>query len=208
VKYYISIAGNIGAGKSALTALLGRELGWQPLYERFEENPYLRDFYKDMSRWGFHSQIFFLSQRTAQYNEILSSKENLIQDRSIYEDAEIFAKNLYLSGHINERDWHTYFGFYRSLKAMLPPPVLVVYLTASVPTLMRRIRDRGREFERGISQSYLESLNLLYEQWIAKYSLSPVLTIRTEEVDFVHEKAHLDVIVKTVRELLKSVIKE
>lgn len=200
--YYVAIAGNIGVGKSTLTNLLSEELGWQPLYEQFEDNPYLSDFYKDMSRWGFHSQIYFLGRRIRQYVEIANSNTSVIQDRCIYEDAEIFARNLYLQGHIGKRDWKTYYELYQSLARVLPPPDLVVYLKASVHTLVHRIAIRGRSFEQSISASYLETLNSLYDEWASNYNLSPLLRINTDDMDFLHIRDHLDTIVHSIRQKL------
>ena len=192
MKKFIAIAGNMGVGKSALTALLSEKLGWEPFYEAVDDNPYLPDFYKDMKRWSFHSQMFFLSRKLRYYQEILSRPTSVIQDRSIYEDAEIFAENLYRQGHMAERDYRTYREVYEAILPFLPPPDLVIYLQASVPTLQRRIALRGHDFERGIDPQYLEQLNELYEEWAANFTLCPLLIVPADEMDFVKHSAHLE----------------
>lgn len=201
-KYFIAIAGNIGVGKSTLTTLLADKLGWEPFLESVEENPYLADFYVDMPRWSFHSQMFFLSRRLQQHYLLLQRSESVIQDRSVYEDAEIFARNLYRQGHMTERDWQTYHELYSILSVLLKPPNLVLYLRASVPTLIRRIAQRGREFERSVSNEYLASLNDLYDEWAAKFVLCPVLTIDTNNLDYVQHEEHLDQIAQRIRDRL------
>ena len=201
-RWFIAIAGNIGVGKSTLTELLSKRLGWEPYFEAVDENPYLADFYQDMQRWAFHSQIFFLSRRLRHHYELLQRRHSVIQDRSVYEDAEIFARNLYLQGHMNERDYRVYRDLYETVVAVLPPPDLVVYLQASVPTLLERIRRRGRDYEQGIAPEYLERLNTLYEEWIAHFNLCPVLTIPADRLDFVRYPDHLDTIVQRVQERL------
>ena len=163
---YVAVAGNIGVGKSTLVDLLCKSLGWDPFFEPVSENPYLPDFYKDMAAWAFHSQIYFLIHRLRVHHSILTHPNSVLQDRSVYEDAEIFARNLYLQKQINERDYATYRELYGTLIAFLPPPDLVIYLQASVPTLQKRIALRGREFEKGISSEYLTNLNALYDDWI------------------------------------------
>ena len=201
-KYFVTIAGNIGVGKSTLTALVARKLGWVPFFEAVEENPYLADFYGDMQRWSFHSQAFFLSRRLHQHHLLLQSAGSVLQDRSVYEDAEIFAQNLYRQGRMSERDWQTYYDLYRILSLLLQPPNLVVYLKASVPTLLRRIEQRGREYERSISGEYLASLNDLYDEWVARFSLCPVLTVDTDNLDYVQHDAHLDQIAQRIQDRL------
>jgi len=193
-KRTIAIAGNIGAGKSTLTELLSRKLGWEAFYEAVDENPYLADFYRDMKAWSFHSQVFFLAKRLRHYHELLRRDHSVIQDRSVYEDAEIFARNLYLQGHMSERDYATYRDIYESVVLFIPPPDLVVYLRASVSTLMERIAMRGRGYERNISRKYVEQLNRLYEEWIERFDLCPVLTIPADELDFVADPHNLDII--------------
>ena len=151
MKLYIAVAGNIGVGKSTLTALLSERLGWEPFFEAVAENPYLADFYQDMRRWSFPSQVFFLSRRLRHHRQLLDRQDPVVQDRSIYEDAEIFARNLYLQGAMSERDYGCYRELYEVMTMLLPPPDLVVYLRASVPTLLQRIALRGRDFEQSIS---------------------------------------------------------
>ncbi|HIC89362.1 MAG TPA: deoxynucleoside kinase [Anaerolineae bacterium] len=202
-KHFIAIAGNIGVGKSALTRLLSQRLGWEPFYEAVEENPYLADFYQDMRAWSFHSQIFFLSRRLRHLQQLLRRPHPVVQDRSVYEDAEIFARNLYEQGHMEERDYRSYRGLYEVIALFLPSPDLVVYLQASVPTLLQRIALRGRDFERTISLDYLSQLNRLYESWISNFTLCPVLTLPADDLDFVHRKEHLDLVVGRVLEKLE-----
>ena len=202
-KHFIAIAGNIGVGKSALTRLLSQRLGWEPFYEAVEENPYLADFYQDMRAWSFHSQIFFLSRRLRHLQQLLRRPHPVVQDRSVYEDAEIFARNLYEQGHMEERDYRSYRELYEVIALFLPSPDLVVYLQASVPTLLQRIALRGRDFERTISLDYLSQLNRLYESWISNFTLCPVLTLPADDLDFVHRKEHLDLVVGRVLEKLE-----
>lgn len=201
-KRFVAIAGNIGAGKSALTGLLSERLGWEPFYEAVSDNPYLADFYADMGRYAFHSQIFFLSRRLRHHRRLLDFPGSVIQDRSVYEDAEIFARALYNQGRITPRDYRTYRELYEVLVQFLPPPDLVVYLRASVPTLLHRIALRGRSFERNISAEYLADLNALYESWMQSFALCPVLTVPADRLDFVHESSHLDLIVHKIEEKL------
>ncbi len=191
MKRFVAIAGNIGVGKSTLVALLEQRLGWEPFYEAVNDNPYLADFYQNMERWAFHSQIFFLSRRLQHHRAILDHPASAIQDRSVYEDAEVFARNLYQQGKIGERDYAAYCELYQAVIAFMPPPDLIVYLRANVDTLMRRIAQRGRDFERNISPAYLGQLNDLYETWIGDFNLCPVLTIPADHVNFVESEEHL-----------------
>jgi len=201
---FVAIAGNIGVGKSTLTGLLGQRLGWEPFYEAVADNPYLADFYGDMTRYAFHSQIFFLSRRLRHHRRLLDFPGSVVQDRSVYEDAEIFARVLYEQGHIVERDYRTYRELYEVLVLFLPPPDLVVYLRASVPTLLKRISKRGREFERGITPEYLEQLNNFYAAWMQEFSLCPVLTVPADDLDYVHNDTHLDLIIAKIEERLSG----
>ncbi len=201
-KKFIAVAGNIGVGKSTLVHLLSERLGWKPFYEPEAENPYLPDFYRDMRAWAFHSQVFFLSHRLRIHHRLMLHSSSVVQDRSVYEDAEVFARNLYLQGHMAERDWHTYRGLYDALVTFLPPPDLVVYLRASVPTLQERIARRGRDYERGISAEYLAQLNRLYEAWLHNFTLCPVLTVPADDLDYVAHPPHLDLIVSKIQEKL------
>ncbi len=202
MKKFVAVAGNIGVGKSTLVNLLCRELGWEPFYEPEAENPYLADFYRDMKTWAFHSQIFFLTHRLRIHRRLIDHPNSVIQDRSVYEDAEIFAHNLYNQGQISERDYGTYRELYRVLSGFLPPPDLVIYLRASVDTLLRRIRRRGRDYERKISPDYLAQLNALYDTWIADFGLCPVLTVPADDLDYVQHPGHLALIVQKVQEKL------
>ena len=202
MKKFIAVAGNIGVGKSSLVKLLCKEMDWAPVYEPVNENPYLVDFYQDMKQWGFHSQIFFLSHRILIHKDIMMSKESIIQDRSIYEDAEIFARNLYNQGFISDRDFKTYFDLYESVSSFLLPPDLMIYLKASEPTLQKRIQLRNRSYEKAIPTDYLLQLNELYEQWIDNYNLCPVLTIQADDLDYVADEKHLALIKSKVQEKL------
>ncbi len=204
MKRYITVAGNIGVGKSTLVALLCQKLGWKPFYEPEAHNPYLADFYKDMSAWGFHSQVFFLANRLQIHREIIRCEDSVVQDRSIYEDAEIFACNLYRQGRLNDRDYETYRALYKGLIEFLPPPDLVIYLRATPATLRNRIAMRNRDYEREIASDYLGGLNQLYEQWIDKFTLCPVLTVPADQLNYVAHPNHLDLVVQKVREKLSG----
>lgn len=202
MKKFVAIAGNIGVGKSTLVDLLCREMGWEPFYEPVTENPYLSDFYQDMTAWAFHSQVFFLTHRLRAHHRLAQHPGSVIQDRSVYEDAEIFAQNLFLQGYIHPRDYATYRGLYETLVEFLPPPDLVIYLRASVPTLLQRITRRGRDYERAISAEYLGGLNTLYEKWIGNFTLCPVLTVPADHLDYVAHRGHLSLIVRKINEKL------
>jgi deoxyadenosine/deoxycytidine kinase len=202
MKKFVAVAGNIGVGKSTLVDLLCRKLSWEPFYEPVTENPYLADFYEDMEAWSFHSQVFFLTHRLRAHHLIAGHPTSVVQDRSVYEDAEIFAQNLYLQGYIHPRDYETYRELYETVMQFLPPPDLVIYLRASVPTLSQRIKRRGRDYERSITPEYLGSLNRLYEKWISSFTLCPVLTVPADHVDYVAHTGHLNLIVHKVEEKL------
>ena len=199
---FIVIAGNIGAGKSSLVGLLSAQLGFEPFYEPVNDNPYLADFYQDMTAWAFHSQIYFLTRRLRIHNQLLAVLGSVIQDRSVYEDAEVFAHNLFLQGAIRQRDYDTYQDLYKVLVDFLPPPDLVVYLKASVGTLQKRIALRGRDYERTISSEYLSQLNNLYESWTGSFTLCPLLIVPCDNLDFVARPEHLTLIVDKVKEML------
>lgn len=184
---FVAIAGNIGSGKSSLTRILAERFSWKPYFESVEDNPYLTDFYADMSRWSFHLQIYFLSKRFMTHKEIALSRFNVVQDRSIYEDAEIFARNLHAIGKMDERDYENYAALYKAMMEYLHAPNLLIYLKADVDTLLRQIARRGRSFERNIRREYLASLNKLYDEWIKRYTIGPLLTIESDELDFVHD---------------------
>jgi deoxyadenosine/deoxycytidine kinase len=204
VKRFIAIAGNIGVGKSTLTGLISQRLGWEPFYEAVGDNPYLADFYEDMPRFAFHSQIFFLSRRLRHHRRLLDHPSSVVQDRTVYEDAEVFARALYEQGHIESRDYHTYRELYEVLVLFLPPPDLVVYLRASVSTCLDRIALRGRVFERHITPEYLEHLNSLYESWLQGFGICPVLTVPADDLDFVKNGTHLDLIIRKIDEKLSG----
>ncbi|HTP02526.1 MAG TPA: deoxynucleoside kinase [Anaerolineales bacterium] len=202
MKKFVAVAGNIGVGKSTLVTMLSRKLEWQPFYEPVSDNPYLADFYADMPAWAFHSQVFFLTRRLRSHVELSQHAGSVLQDRSVYEDAEIFAQNLHLQGHIQDRDYQTYRELYETAVQLLPPPDLMIYLRASVSTLMDRISHRGRDYERTISSDYLQSLNDLYESWISDFVLCPVLTIPADDLDFVAHSGHLQLIVSKIEDKL------
>ena len=182
---HIAICGNIGSGKSTLTAKLAKHFGWHPLFESVEDNPYLRDFYHDMTRWAFHVQIYFLNTRFKQVHEIQSSRLNTIQDKTIYEDAYIFAANLHRSGHISERDYQSYLDIFHSMINFVQPPDLLIYLKADIPKLVQQIEKRGRDYEYAIRLDYLKNLNEHYENWINNYRLGKLLTVDVNNLDFV-----------------------
>jgi deoxyadenosine/deoxycytidine kinase len=198
MKSYVVLAGNIGAGKSTLVRMMCDRMGWEPYYEPVAENPYLRDFYADMRRWAFHSQVFFLTYRARAHRALMDVTRPVAQDRSFYEDAEVFAQALHRQGAMSDRDWETYRDLYRTLTTLLTPPDLVVYLRASVSTLRRRIAERGRDFEARITDDYLERLGTLYEEWISGFTLCPVLIVPSDRLDFVKDSRDLDAIVATV----------
>ncbi|RLC90655.1 MAG: deoxynucleoside kinase [Chloroflexi bacterium] len=204
MKRFVAIAGNIGVGKSTLTALLSEHLHWEPFFEAVNDNPYLADFYGDMQRWSFHSQIYFLSRRLRHHWQLLQRANSVVQDRTVYEDAEIFARNLYRQGLMDERDYSGYRELYEVVTTVLPPPDLIVYLRASVPTLQERIRLRGRSYEQDISTTYLEQLDELYEQWIGGFTLCPVLSVPSDDLDFVLNPSHLKLVTAKVLEKLQG----
>ena len=199
---FIAVAGNIGVGKSTLVKLLSEVLAWTPFYEPVTENPYLADFYEDMPAWGFHSQVYFLMRRLRIHRQLMSMHGSVIQDRSVYEDAEIFAHNLFRQGAISDRDYSTYRELYQVLVEFLPPPDLVIYLRASETTLLERISRRGRDYEQTISAEYLADLNTLYENWVETFTLCPILTIPCDNLDYVAKPQHLELIVSNVRQIL------
>jgi deoxyadenosine/deoxycytidine kinase len=207
-KRLVVVAGNIGAGKTSLTERIGTRLGWKTAYESVADNPYLPDFYADMRSWSFHLQIFFLGHRAEQYLELARSPQSAILDRSIYEDAYIFARALHHLGNISERDYHAYLRVFDLLVSTLPPPNLLVYLKAPVSVLMERIRQRGRSIESGISEEYLALLDSFYEDWMTAFDICPVLTIHTGELgherplDFVHNSRHLNIVLDRIQNRL------
>jgi deoxyadenosine/deoxycytidine kinase len=201
-KRMIVLAGNIGAGKTSLTERLGARLGWQAAFESVADNPYLPDFYTDMRAWSYHLQVFFLGHRAEQYLELAGSPQSAILDRSIYEDAYIFARALHHMNNLDERDYLSYRRIFDLVVNHLPPPDLLIYLKAPVEVLMERIRRRGREIESGITAEYLGLLDSFYEDWMVTFDVCPVLTIRTDDLDFVHIARHLDIVVQRIQDKL------
>jgi deoxyadenosine/deoxycytidine kinase len=201
-KRLVLVAGNIASGKTSLTERLGARLGWRTGFESVDDNPYLADFYGDMLKWSFHLQVFFLGHRAEQHTELAASPDSAIADRSIYEDAHIFARALYHLGNLTERDYRAYRQVYHQVVEGLPRPDLLIYLDAPVKVLMDRINQRGRSIETGISASYLSLLKTFYDEWMLGFDMCPVLTIRSDDLDFVHESAHLDIVVQRIRDRL------
>ena len=202
VKRMVVVAGNIGAGKTSLTERLGERLGWQTAFESVSDNPYLPDFYADMHTWSFHLQVFFLGHRAQQYLALAGSPQSAILDRSIYEDAHIFARALHHMNNLSERDYLAYRNVFDLVVSKLPPPDLLIYLRAPVPVLMKRINARGREMESGVSADYLSLLESFYDEWMQNFDLCPVLTIHTDDLDFVHKARHLNVVVQRINDRL------
>lgn len=203
-KHFITISGNIGAGKSSLTKMLSEKLGWIPFYESVEDNPYLEDFYNDMKKWSFHLQIYFLSKRFNDSHSILKLNESVILDRTLYEDGEIFARNLYELGNMSERDYKNYKQLYNILINYLPKPDLMIYLRSDVDFLLQRIKKRSRDFEVSISREYLLRLNNYYEEWISKYKISDLLIIDVKKYDYVNNPDDLNFVVNQIMERIKK----
>ena len=201
-KRLILVAGNIGSGKTSLTERIGERLGWRTAYESVSDNPYLPDFYGNMKEWSFHLQVFFLGHRAQQHLDMYDDTRSAIIDRSIYEDAYIFARALHSMGNINERDYLTYRQVFNLVVKSLPAPSLLIYLKAPVDVLMKRIHKRGREIESTISRDYLSLLDSFYNEWIDNFDLCPVLTLKTDDLDFVHHSKHLDTVVERIQEKL------
>lgn len=201
-KHFVLIAGNIATGKTSLAERLGARLGWRTAYESVADNPYLGDFYADMRQWSFHLQIFFLGHRAQQHLALADGPQSAIADRSIYEDAHIFARALHHLGNLSERDYHAYRRVYDLVVKGLPRPDLVLYLRAPVPVLLERISRRGRAIERGISAEYLSLLDSFYREWIESFDLCPVLSIPSEALDFVHRPDHLDIVIERIQDKL------
>ncbi|MFN8375853.1 MAG: deoxynucleoside kinase [Anaerolineae bacterium] len=201
-KYFIAVAGNIGAGKSTLTGMLSQAFGWEPFYEANADNPYLADFYADMQRWSFHSQVFFLGKRLEHHKQLVEHHTSVVQDRTVYEDAEIFARNLYQQGTLAERDYDVYQRLYHAISAFLPPPDLVIYLQGSVDKLLAHISKRGRDYERNMDPDYLARLNRLYDDWIDNWTTCPVVRVPMDRIDFLQHRADFEEIVQMVEEAL------
>ncbi len=195
---HIAVVGNIGAGKTTLTELLAKNYGWQPQYESVENNPYLEDFYSDMKRWSFNLQIFFLNSRFQQIMEIQKSKANIIQDRTIYEDAFIFAANLRDMDLMTERDYENYRKIFDNITSFIKPPDLLIYLKASVPTLVNNIQRRGREYESGIRLDYLSKLNDKYSEWIKNYKSGKLLILDKDKLDFANKTEDLALVIDKI----------
>lgn len=203
-KLFIAVAGNIGSGKSSLTKLLSEHFGWTPYFESVEDNPYLTDFYADMKRWSFNLQVYFLSNRFRSHKAITEGPKSVVLDRAIYEDAEIFARNLFEIGNMEERDYNNYVALYGVMTEYLRPPDLLIYLRANVDTLQRQISLRGREFEQSIKREYLEQLNRHYEAWITRYKLGPLLVVESDTLDFVNKKEDLEKVLSMIKKMVKS----
>jgi deoxyadenosine/deoxycytidine kinase len=195
---HIAIAGNIGAGKTTLSEKLGKHFGWDVHYESTSDNPYLSDFYEDMQRWSFNLQIHFLNSRYQQILKILAGDRTVVQDRTIYEDAYIFAPNLHDMGLMSTRDFENYFQLFKTMSSQIQPPDLLIYLKASIPTLVSRIQDRGRDYEGNMSLDYLKRLNERYENWIGNYTEGKLLVINADVMDFMHNPEDLGEIINQV----------
>lgn len=202
IKRLVLVAGNIGAGKTSLTERLGARLGWRTAYESVADNPYLPDFYANMKTWSFHLQVFFLGHRAEQYLELVADRQSAISDRSIYEDAYIFARALHHLNNLSERDYLAYRRLFDLVVDNLPAPDLLIYLKCSVASLMERIQQRGREMESTITADYLSLLESFYEDWLQAFDVCPVLTIPSDDLDFVHKPRHLDIVVQTINDRL------
>ena len=199
---HVAVAGNIGAGKTTLTELLSKHYKWIPQFEDVDHNPYLMDFYEDMPRWSFNLQVYFLNTRLNHLLEIQRGTETVIQDRTIYEDAHIFAPNLHEMGLMSKRDFDNYYYFFQTLKSMVQPPDLLIYLKASVPALVGQIQKRGREYEENIRLDYLKKLNELYNKWIADYKEGPLLVIDVDQNNFDENEEHLGEVINKVDGML------
>ncbi len=201
-KRLILIAGNIGSGKTSLTERLGERLDWLTAYESVGDNPYLSEFYSDMKAWSFHLQVYFLGHRAEQHIEMAEDPRSAVIDRSIYEDAYIFARALYHLGNLSERDYRSYQQVFQLVVKNLPSPSLLVLLKAPVSTLIERIRRRGRSIESTINAEYLNLLDTFYDDWVQHFDLCPVLTIRSDDLDFVNQPQHMDLVVERIQEKL------
>jgi deoxyadenosine/deoxycytidine kinase len=198
----VLVAGNIGTGKTSLTERLGDRLGWRTAFESVIDNPYLSDFYQDMGAWSFHLQVYFLGHRAQQYLELVRDSRSAIADRSIYEDVKIFARALHHQGSLSERDYMSYRRLFHQIANHLPEPDLLIYLVAPPEILLKRIEERGRKMELGITLEYLSLLDSFYDDWMKTFDLCPVLKIRSDDLDFVHKKGHLDIVADLVQEKL------
>ncbi|WP_159521591.1 deoxynucleoside kinase [Sunxiuqinia indica] len=195
---HIALAGNIGAGKTTMAGLLAKHYGWKPHYEDVDENPYLNDFYEDMQRWSFNLQIFFLNSRFSQVMDIQNSGQTVVQDRTIYEDAEIFAPNLHAMGLMSTRDFNNYKTLFQLMSKLVKAPDLLIYLRASVPTLVNQIQQRGREYENSIRLDYLKQLNERYEAWINHYTDGKLLVVNVDKIDITNSPEDLSGVIDKI----------
>lgn len=202
MKRFLAVAGNIGSGKTSLVEFLCRRYQLKPFYEPNDTNPYLKDFYQDMRRWAFHSQIYFLTHKFRLHRELERFPGAVIQDRTIYEDAEIFARNLFNGRMISRRDWKTYQELYHTIRSDLTPPDILIYLRCSVRTMKKRIRLRGRGMEQQIPTAYLQKLDRLYRRWMARYDLSPVVVVDSDKLDYVSDLVHRIDLLQAVEKVL------
>lgn len=207
-KKFVAVAGNIGAGKSSLTRVLSDYFKWQAYFERVDDNPYLADFYNDMRRWSFNLQVYFLSSRFDNHQTIERAPHSVIQDRTIYEDAEIFARNLFEMGLMDERDFDNYQALFKMMTSYLKSPDLLIFLRASVPTLVGHIQTRGRAFESSIRIEYLDRLNRHYENWVGRYDLGPKLIVEVDDFDFVYKPEHRMEIISRIESRLFGLFPE
>lgn len=203
---HVAIAGNIGAGKTTLAEKLGQHFGWQVMYEDVEHNPYLQDFYENMPRWSFNLQVYFLNSRFNQVKQIQQGNVTVIQDRTIYEDAYIFAPNLYEMGLMSERDFQNYISLFKTVGSFFRPPDLLIYLRGSIETLVSQIQKRGREYEENIRIDYLGRLNKHYENWITNYNNGNLLIIDVDNINFADNPAHLQQVIAQVQENLENIL--
>jgi deoxyadenosine/deoxycytidine kinase len=201
-KKLILVAGNIGSGKTSLTERIGQNLGWRTAYESVADNPYLPNFYADMRKWAFHLQVYFLGHRARQHMDLWNDERSAIVDRSIYEDAFIFARALNKMGNLTDLDYQSYLSVFDLVIKSLPAPSLLVYLKCPVPVLMDRIHSRARDMESTISADYLTLLDSFYEDWLSSFDQCPVLTLRTDDLDFVHKPEHMNLVISTIQEKL------
>lgn len=203
-KHLVVVAGNIGVGKTSLTERMGTRLGWRTDFESVSDNPYLSDFYGDMLKWSFHLQVFFLGHRAEQYLRAVNAPRSAILDRSIYEDNYIFARALHHLGNLNERDYQSYRRLFKLVTKSLPRPDLLVYLKAPVDVLMERIERRARGMETGITAEYLSLLDTFYDEWLGSFSLCPLLTIRTDDLDYVNQPKALEIVTERITHKLSG----
>jgi len=203
-KKLILVAGNIGSGKTSLTERIGQNLGWRTAYESVADNPYLPNFYADMRAWAFHLQVYFLGHRARQHVDLWNDERSAIVDRSIYEDAFIFARALNKMGNLTDLDYNSYLSVFDLVIKSLPAPSLLVYLKCPVPVLVDRIHNRARDMESTITADYLSLLDSFYEDWLSSFDLCPVLTLRTDDLDFVHKPDHMNLVISTIQEKLSG----